>query len=162
MRRNENAEECGTRVHPTMALTSLLATLLDLHPIVLSTPHRLLLISRTILTRCSHSASQIEPEAPPISAQLPSDRSPPAPAMSLLANVLGFSAFGFGARCFQLGLQKRNMFEGGWGVGRGVWDVIEAKGGLGEQRGGRRCESRRGGRVRERVKVKARANARDS
>ncbi|GFZ51347.1 hypothetical protein JCM24511_09107 [Saitozyma sp. JCM 24511] len=31
--------------------------------------------------------------------------------MSLLANVLGFSAFGFGARCFQLGLQKRNMFE---------------------------------------------------
>jgi hypothetical protein len=32
--------------------------------------------------------------------------------MSLLANVLGFSAFGFGARCFQLGLQKRGMFDG--------------------------------------------------
>jgi hypothetical protein len=30
--------------------------------------------------------------------------------MSLLANILGFSAFGFGARCFQLGLQKRNIF----------------------------------------------------
>lgn len=32
--------------------------------------------------------------------------------MSLLSNVLGFSAFGFGARCFQLGLQKRGMFDG--------------------------------------------------
>lgn len=32
--------------------------------------------------------------------------------MSLLANVLGFSAFGFATRCFQLGLQKRFMFEG--------------------------------------------------
>ncbi|KAJ9120432.1 hypothetical protein QFC24_005104 [Naganishia onofrii] len=31
--------------------------------------------------------------------------------MSLLANVLGFSAFGFATRCFQLGLQKRFMFE---------------------------------------------------
>ncbi|KAI9633409.1 uncharacterized protein MKK02DRAFT_39030 [Dioszegia hungarica] len=30
--------------------------------------------------------------------------------MSLLANVLGFSAFGFGVRCFQLGLQKEGMF----------------------------------------------------
>ncbi|KAI5450935.1 hypothetical protein NCC49_002674 [Naganishia albida] len=30
--------------------------------------------------------------------------------MSLLANVLGFSAFGFATRCFQLGLQKRFMF----------------------------------------------------
>jgi hypothetical protein len=32
--------------------------------------------------------------------------------MSLLANVLGFSAFGFATRCFQLGLQKRFMFAG--------------------------------------------------
>lgn len=30
--------------------------------------------------------------------------------MSLLANVVGFGAFGFGVRCFQLGLQKQNMF----------------------------------------------------
>jgi hypothetical protein len=32
--------------------------------------------------------------------------------MSLLANILGFSAFGFGARVFQLGLQKRPIFSG--------------------------------------------------
>ncbi|KAG7558252.1 hypothetical protein FFLO_02815 [Filobasidium floriforme] len=31
--------------------------------------------------------------------------------MSLLANVLGFSAFGFATRCFQLGIQKKHMFE---------------------------------------------------
>lgn len=31
--------------------------------------------------------------------------------MPLLANILGFSAFGFGARCFQLGIQKRNIFS---------------------------------------------------
>ncbi|RXK41073.1 hypothetical protein M231_01704 [Tremella mesenterica] len=31
--------------------------------------------------------------------------------MSLLSSVAGFAAFGFGARCFQLGLQKRYMFE---------------------------------------------------
>lgn len=31
--------------------------------------------------------------------------------MSLLANVIGFSAFGFGARVFQLGLQKRGLWE---------------------------------------------------
>ncbi|KAL7420900.1 hypothetical protein Q5752_004854 [Cryptotrichosporon argae] len=31
--------------------------------------------------------------------------------MSLLANIAGFSAFGFGVRCFQLGLQKRQIFE---------------------------------------------------
>ncbi|GMK56322.1 hypothetical protein CspeluHIS016_0301620 [Cutaneotrichosporon spelunceum] len=31
--------------------------------------------------------------------------------MSLLANIIGFSAFGFGARCFQLGIQKRNIFS---------------------------------------------------
>ncbi len=30
---------------------------------------------------------------------------------SLLANIIGGSAFGFGVRCFQLGLQKRGMFE---------------------------------------------------
>ena len=35
--------------------------------------------------------------------------------MSLLSSVLGFGAFGFGARCFQLGLQKRNMFDGMFG-----------------------------------------------
>jgi hypothetical protein len=33
-------------------------------------------------------------------------------AMSLLANVVGFGAFGFATRCFQLGLQKRFMFDG--------------------------------------------------
>lgn len=39
--------------------------------------------------------------------------SPPAPhTMSLLASILGFSAFGFGARCLQLGLQKRPIFDG--------------------------------------------------
>jgi hypothetical protein len=32
--------------------------------------------------------------------------------MSLISSVIGFGAFGFGARCFQLGLQKRNMFDG--------------------------------------------------
>ncbi len=32
--------------------------------------------------------------------------------MSLLANVVGFGAFGFATRCFQLGLQKRHMFDG--------------------------------------------------
>lgn len=32
--------------------------------------------------------------------------------MSLLASILGFSAFGFGARCLQLGLQKRPIFDG--------------------------------------------------
>ncbi|AFR97997.1 hypothetical protein C343_01920 [Cryptococcus neoformans C23] len=31
--------------------------------------------------------------------------------MSLLASILGFSAFGFGARCLQLGLQKRPIFD---------------------------------------------------
>ncbi|AAW42281.2 hypothetical protein CNC02910 [Cryptococcus deneoformans JEC21] len=31
--------------------------------------------------------------------------------MSLLTSILGFSAFGFGARCLQLGLQKRPIFE---------------------------------------------------
>lgn len=39
--------------------------------------------------------------------------SPPVPhTMSLLASILGFSAFGFGARCLQLGLQKRPIFDG--------------------------------------------------
>lgn len=37
---------------------------------------------------------------------------PPPPTMSLLTSILGFSAFGFGARCLQLGLQKRPIFEG--------------------------------------------------
>lgn len=32
--------------------------------------------------------------------------------MSLLTSILGFSAFGFGARCLQLGIQKRPIFEG--------------------------------------------------
>ncbi|RSH81041.1 uncharacterized protein EHS24_008475 [Apiotrichum porosum] len=31
--------------------------------------------------------------------------------MTLLSTVAGFSAFGFGVRCFQLGLQKRNIFS---------------------------------------------------
>ncbi|WWC98336.1 hypothetical protein V866_005227 [Kwoniella sp. B9012] len=31
--------------------------------------------------------------------------------MTLLSTILGFSAFGFGARCFQLGLQKRPIFD---------------------------------------------------
>ncbi|BEJ13572.1 hypothetical protein CspHIS471_0307460 [Cutaneotrichosporon sp. HIS471] len=31
--------------------------------------------------------------------------------MTLLSTIIGFSAFGFGARCFQLGLQRRNMFS---------------------------------------------------
>ncbi|WVR08750.1 hypothetical protein IAU60_005808 [Kwoniella sp. DSM 27419] len=31
--------------------------------------------------------------------------------MPLLSTILGFSAFGFGARCFQLGLQHRPIFE---------------------------------------------------
>ncbi|KAF9052475.1 hypothetical protein BDZ89DRAFT_907657, partial [Hymenopellis radicata] len=35
--------------------------------------------------------------------------------MSLLANVLGFSAFGLAARFGQLGIQKRNPFENLWG-----------------------------------------------
>jgi hypothetical protein len=38
--------------------------------------------------------------------------------MSLLGNIIGFGAFGFGARCFQLGLQKRNMFDGELRVSR--------------------------------------------
>lgn len=32
--------------------------------------------------------------------------------MSLIANVLGFGAFGFATRCLQLGIQKKHMFEG--------------------------------------------------
>lgn len=36
--------------------------------------------------------------------------------MSLISSVIGFGAFGFGARCFQLGLQKRNMFDGAYNV----------------------------------------------
>jgi hypothetical protein len=31
--------------------------------------------------------------------------------MSLLANILGFSAFGLAARFGQLGIQKRNLFD---------------------------------------------------
>lgn len=31
--------------------------------------------------------------------------------MSLLANILGFSAVGLAARFGQLGIQKRNLFE---------------------------------------------------
>nr|XP_031857259.1 uncharacterized protein CI109_007344 [Kwoniella shandongensis]KAA5524331.1 hypothetical protein CI109_007344 [Kwoniella shandongensis] len=31
--------------------------------------------------------------------------------MALISTILGFSAFGFGARCFQLGLQHRPIFE---------------------------------------------------
>jgi len=34
--------------------------------------------------------------------------------MSLLANVLGFSAFGFATRCLQLGIQKKHMFHGAY------------------------------------------------
>lgn len=30
---------------------------------------------------------------------------------SLLGNVAGFAAFGFGARTFQLGIQKRPIFS---------------------------------------------------
>lgn len=36
----------------------------------------------------------------------------PHHTMSLLTSILGFSAFGFGARCLQLGIQKRPIFEG--------------------------------------------------
>lgn len=32
--------------------------------------------------------------------------------MSLIGSVIGFGSFGFAARCFQLGLQKRGMFDG--------------------------------------------------
>ncbi|WVQ70817.1 hypothetical protein IAR50_000339 [Cryptococcus sp. DSM 104548] len=32
--------------------------------------------------------------------------------MSLVSTILGFSAFGFGARCLQLGIQKRPLFAG--------------------------------------------------
>ncbi|GHJ83648.1 hypothetical protein NliqN6_0050 [Naganishia liquefaciens] len=52
--------------------------------------------------------------------------------MSLIANVLGFSAFGFATRCFQLGLQKRFMFEAPQthlmtmaGFGAAGWGVYE-------------------------------------
>ncbi|KAK8850678.1 hypothetical protein IAR55_004598 [Kwoniella newhampshirensis] len=31
--------------------------------------------------------------------------------MALISTILGFSAFGFGARCFQLGLQHRPIFD---------------------------------------------------
>ncbi|WVQ95361.1 hypothetical protein IAU59_002458 [Kwoniella sp. CBS 9459] len=31
--------------------------------------------------------------------------------MTLISTILGFSAFGFGARCFQLGLQHRPVFD---------------------------------------------------
>ncbi|WWC65038.1 uncharacterized protein I303_107652 [Kwoniella dejecticola CBS 10117] len=31
--------------------------------------------------------------------------------MTLISTILGFSAFGFGARCFQLGLQHRPIFD---------------------------------------------------
>lgn len=36
---------------------------------------------------------------------------PTTTTMTLLSTVAGFSAFGFGVRCFQLGLQKRNIFS---------------------------------------------------
>nr|ODO02830.1 hypothetical protein L204_01571 [Cryptococcus depauperatus CBS 7855] len=32
-------------------------------------------------------------------------------AMTLLSSILGFSAFGLGVRCLQLGIQKRPIFE---------------------------------------------------
>jgi hypothetical protein len=44
--------------------------------------------------------------------------------MSLLANVLGFSAFGFATRCFQLGLQKRFMFAGTFCAFRHILSVL--------------------------------------
>jgi hypothetical protein len=97
----------------TSTSTSTMASLLDLRDIVLlfhidccsSRPSHLVLTPQPHRQR--HRPS-LQPFARPIL-----DPHPRSPAMSLLANVLGFSAFGFGARCFQLGLQKRNMFEGG-------------------------------------------------
>jgi len=43
--------------------------------------------------------------------------------MSLLANILGFSAFGLAARIGQLGIQKRNILEnpGGHLIAMGVF-----------------------------------------
>ncbi|KIY69082.1 hypothetical protein CYLTODRAFT_421008 [Cylindrobasidium torrendii FP15055 ss-10] len=47
----------------------------------------------------------------------------PGPPGSLVANVLGYGAFGFAARCLQLGIMKRPLFSGPSGhvISTGVW-----------------------------------------
>ncbi|KAK2460972.1 hypothetical protein APHAL10511_007442 [Amanita phalloides] len=46
--------------------------------------------------------------------------------MSLLANILGFSAFGLAARMGQLGIQKRNLLDnpGGHLISMGVFGFL--------------------------------------
>ncbi|KAF8623601.1 hypothetical protein AX17_007304 [Amanita inopinata Kibby_2008] len=46
--------------------------------------------------------------------------------MSLLANILGFSAFGLAARMGQLGIQKRNLLDnpGGHLISMGVFGFV--------------------------------------
>ncbi|WWC92488.1 uncharacterized protein L201_007447 [Kwoniella dendrophila CBS 6074] len=46
--------------------------------------------------------------------------------MTLISTILGFSAFGFGARCFQLGLQHRPIFDAPTGhlISSGVFGLV--------------------------------------